>query len=129
MPSTRRQGWETMVRIQLRIAKKSYLNSKRVYSYQRVGLPIPKKFHKAINPTRLRCRRFLLQQTMQQCLQTCLMVQPVTIIWGPQGSTTGNPKVTLTNVVLTAYSVKNGQKGTIANDISGEAQSVASGTF
>ncbi len=53
----------------------------------------------------------------------------VTIIWGPQGSTTGNPKVTLTNVVLTAYSVKNGQKGTIANDIAGEAQSVASGTF
>jgi hypothetical protein len=53
----------------------------------------------------------------------------VTIIWGPQGTTTGNPKVTLTNVVLTAYSVKNGQKGTIANDISGEAQSVATSTF
>jgi hypothetical protein len=53
----------------------------------------------------------------------------VTIIWGPQGTTTGLPKVTLTNVVLTAYSVKNGQKGTIANDISGEAQTVASGTF
>jgi len=31
----------------------------------------------------------------------------------------------MSNVVLTAYSVKNGQKGTIANDISGEAQSVA----
>jgi hypothetical protein len=53
----------------------------------------------------------------------------VTIIWGPQGTTTGNPKITLTNVVLTAYSVKNGQKGTIANDISGEAQTVASGVF
>ena len=36
---------------------------------------------------------------------------------------------TLSNVVLTAYRVKNGQKGTIANDISGEAQSVATGTF
>jgi len=31
----------------------------------------------------------------------------------------------MSNVVLTAYSVKNGLKGTIANDISGEAQSVA----
>ncbi len=53
----------------------------------------------------------------------------VTIIWGPEGSTTGKEKITLSNVVLTAYSVKNGQKGTIANDISGEAQSVAIGTF
>ena len=39
-----------MVRIQCRIAKKSYLNGKRVYSYQRVDLPLPKKFHKAISP-------------------------------------------------------------------------------
>ena len=31
----------------------------------------------------------------------------------------------VSNLVLTAYSVKNGQKGTIANDIRGEAQSVA----
>ena len=30
---------------------------------------------------------------------------------------------------LSAYRVKNGQKGTIANDISGEAQSVAISTF
>ena len=43
--------------------------------------------------------------------------------------TPGTPKITLSNVVLTAYSVKNGQKGTIANDISGEAQSVATSTF
>jgi hypothetical protein len=35
----------------------------------------------------------------------------------------------MSNVVLTAYSVKNGQKGTIAKDISGEAQSVATSTF
>ena len=40
-----------------------------------------------------------------------------------------NPKITLNNVVLTAYNVKNGQKGTIANDISGEAQTVATSTF
>ena len=55
----------------------------------------------------------------------------VTVIWGPQGTSTGSgtPKITLSNVVLTAYSVKNGQKGTIANDISGEAQSVATSTF
>ena len=32
-------------------------------------------------------------------------------------------------VRLRAYSMKNGQKGTIANDISGEAQSVATSTF
>jgi hypothetical protein len=55
----------------------------------------------------------------------------VTIIWGPQGTTTGQnyPKITLSNVVLTAYSVKNGQKVTIANDISGEAQTISTGTF
>ena len=53
----------------------------------------------------------------------------VTIIWAPQGTGTGNPKITYSNVVLTAYSVKNGQKGTIANDISGEAQSVTVSTF
>jgi hypothetical protein len=39
-----------MVRIQRRIAKKPYLNSKHVYSNTRVDLPIPKKFHKAIEP-------------------------------------------------------------------------------
>ena len=55
----------------------------------------------------------------------------VTVIWGPQGTSSGSgtPKITLSNVVLTAYSVKNGQKGTIANDISGEAQSMAISTF
>jgi hypothetical protein len=55
----------------------------------------------------------------------------VTVIWGPQGTSSGSgtPKITLSNVVLTAYSVKNGQKGTIANDISGEAQTVAVSTF
>ncbi len=54
-----------------------------------------------------------------------------TVIWGPQGTTTGQsyPKITLSNVVLTAYSVKNGQKGTIAQDVSGEAQSIALSTF
>ena len=73
----------------------------------------------------------MFQQTMQHCLTDVLNGTLVTVIWGPQGTTTGSgtPKITLSNVVLTAYSVKNGQKGTIANDISGEAQSVATGTF
>ena len=53
----------------------------------------------------------------------------VAVIWGPQGTTTGSPKITFNNVILTAYSVKNGQKATIANDISGEGQSVATSTF
>ena len=53
----------------------------------------------------------------------------MTVIWGPQGTTTGNPKITYNNVILTAYSVKNGQKGTIANDISGEAQTITPGSF
>ena len=34
-----------MVKIQQRIASKSYLNDKRIYKYQRLDLPIPKKFH------------------------------------------------------------------------------------
>ena len=56
------------------------------------------------------------------------------VSYGYLGSTrhhyrVGTPKITLSNVVLTAYSVKNGQKGTIANDISGEAQSVATDTL
>lgn len=38
-----------MVRIQSRIAKKPYLNNKRVYKYIRQDLPIPKKFHTAIS--------------------------------------------------------------------------------
>lgn len=54
-----------------------------------------------------------------------------TIIWGPQGTTTGQsyPKITLNNVTLTAYSVKNGQKGVIAHDINGEAQTITQSTF
>jgi hypothetical protein len=38
-----------MVKIQSRIAKRSYLNGKRVYKYYREELPIPKKFHAAIS--------------------------------------------------------------------------------
>jgi len=39
-----------LVRIQRRVSRKRYLNSKRVYEYERVSLHIPKKFHEAIKP-------------------------------------------------------------------------------
>jgi hypothetical protein len=39
-----------MVRFQKRLARKRYLNSKRVYEYERISLPIPKEFHEAIKP-------------------------------------------------------------------------------
>ena len=70
-----------------------------------------------------------IPSTYTALLNGVLNGAPVTIIWGPQGVTSGNVKITLNNVVLTAYSVKNGQKGTIANDVSGEAQTVTQGTF
>jgi hypothetical protein len=37
-----------MVRFQKRLARKRYLNSKRVYEYKRISLPIPKEFHETI---------------------------------------------------------------------------------
>jgi len=39
-----------MVRLQKRLARKRYLKSKRVYEYERISLPIPKKLHEAIKP-------------------------------------------------------------------------------
>ncbi|MCJ7431062.1 hypothetical protein MUO83_07635 [Candidatus Bathyarchaeota archaeon] len=39
-----------MVRLQRRLARKRYLNSKRVYEYERISLHIPKKFHETIKP-------------------------------------------------------------------------------
>ncbi len=41
---------EHLVRLQLRLARKRYLNSKRVYEYERISLHIPKEFHEAIKP-------------------------------------------------------------------------------
>ena len=38
-----------MVKIQRRIATKSYLNNKRIYKYQRLDLPIPKKYHDIVS--------------------------------------------------------------------------------
>jgi len=39
-----------LVRLQMRLAKKRYLKSKRIYEYERISLPIPKEFHEAIRP-------------------------------------------------------------------------------
>ena len=41
-----------MVRIQRRKAKKTYLNSKRVYSYEREQVTIIKKYHQTSKPFR-----------------------------------------------------------------------------
>jgi hypothetical protein len=39
-----------MVKLQFRTAKKRYLNSKRIYEYERVSLHIPRKHHESIRP-------------------------------------------------------------------------------
>jgi len=39
-----------LVRIQRRVSRKRYLNSKRVYEYERVSLHIPRKYHELIRP-------------------------------------------------------------------------------
>ena len=39
-----------MVRIQRRVSRKRYLNSKRTYEYERVSLHIPRKYHELIKP-------------------------------------------------------------------------------
>jgi hypothetical protein len=39
-----------MVRLQFRVSKKRYLNSKRVYKYRRVSFDIPRKFHSLAAP-------------------------------------------------------------------------------
>jgi len=39
-----------LVRIQRRVSKKRYLNSKRTYEYERMSLEIPKKHHETVRP-------------------------------------------------------------------------------
>jgi hypothetical protein len=39
-----------LVRLQKRLARKRYLNSKRVYEYERISLHIPRKLHEVIKP-------------------------------------------------------------------------------
>jgi hypothetical protein len=43
-------GSPQLVRIQRRVSRKRYLNSKRVYEYERVSLHIPRKYHETIKP-------------------------------------------------------------------------------
>jgi hypothetical protein len=43
-------GCPQLVRIQLRLSRKRYLGSKYVYEYERISLPIPRKFHKTVKP-------------------------------------------------------------------------------
>jgi len=43
-------GSPELVRIQQRLSRKRYLNSKRVYEYERVSLNIPRKYHEIIKP-------------------------------------------------------------------------------
>jgi len=39
-----------LVRIQRRVSRKRYLESKYVYEYERLSLDIPRKFHKTVKP-------------------------------------------------------------------------------
>ena len=43
-------GSPELVRIQLRLSRKRYLESKYIYEYERISLPIPRKFHKTVKP-------------------------------------------------------------------------------
>jgi hypothetical protein len=43
-------GCPELVRIQRRLSRKRYLNSKRTYEYERLSLDIPKKFHEILKP-------------------------------------------------------------------------------
>jgi len=43
-------GCPELVRIQCRVSRKRYLNSKRIYEYERVSLYIPRKYHELIKP-------------------------------------------------------------------------------
>ena len=43
-------GSSELVRIQCRVSRKRYLGSKYIYEYERMSLPIPRKFHKTVKP-------------------------------------------------------------------------------
>jgi hypothetical protein len=43
-------GCLELVRIQLRLSRKRYLGSKRIYEYERLSLDIPRKFHDKVKP-------------------------------------------------------------------------------
>jgi len=43
-------GCPELVRIQRRVSRKRYLGSKYIYEYERISMPIPRKFHKTVKP-------------------------------------------------------------------------------
>jgi hypothetical protein len=43
-------GSPQLVRIQRRVSRKRYLESKYVYEYERISLDIPRKFHNKVKP-------------------------------------------------------------------------------
>ena len=49
-PASDKQECRVMVRLQMRLARKRYLKSKRVYEYERISLHVPKEFHEAVKP-------------------------------------------------------------------------------
>jgi hypothetical protein len=54
---------------------------------------------------------------------------PVTLIIAPAGTTTGNPKITIPNVVFSAFNFKADQKGIITGKVTGEGTDWQAGTF
>jgi len=54
---------------------------------------------------------------------------PVTIIIAPKGTTTGNPKYTFSNCIITQFDLKWDAKSAVSDSFSARATSVAVGTF
>jgi hypothetical protein len=54
---------------------------------------------------------------------------PVDFVIGPAGSSTGKPKITIKNVVLTVWDFKADQKGIVSEKVSGEGNDFVVGTF
>ena len=53
----------------------------------------------------------------------------VTIILGPKGTTTGLPKYTFSNCIITQLDLKWDQKSAVSDSFSAKAQTLAVGTF
>jgi len=54
---------------------------------------------------------------------------PVDLIFAPAGTKTGNVKITIKNVVLTAHNMKVDQKGIVSEKVSGEGNNYLTSTF
>lgn len=55
--------------------------------------------------------------------------QVVDFVIGPAGSSTGNPKITIKNVVMIAHNIKVDQKGIVGEKITGEGNDRIVATF